>query len=401
MASFRALSRCLVCESTNLYRFLDLGAQPLANSFHDGMNGLSQYPLGLQLCTGCYHVQNVVSVDPEALFADYPYVSGTTQTLRDYFDGFASDVTQAFAERKSHLRVLDIASNDGSLLAAFKARGHDVLGIDPAKNLYPVSQKAGIPTKVAYWNTGTQAQTPGPYDVIVAMNVLGHVMDPVQFLSLCRMSLAQNGRLYVQTSQARMVERGEFDTCYHEHLSFFSARSFARAAQKAGLHIVDMKIVPIHGDSYLLELRHREIGESEGDWMSVDAPAVYDPATYRDFQDRVIRRTQEVRAHIEQARKEGFRVVGYGAAAKAMTFINAGAIDLDFIIDDNPLKVGKLTPGRNVKIVGPDQVASAGKKVFWVLTAWNFKDEIKARIAAKRDTQFDRFLTYFPEVTVE
>ncbi len=416
------MNECLACGGANLKQYLYLGDQPLANSFHDNDAPLPEFPLGLNYCTDCFHSQNLVAVEPDLMFKDYPYVSGTTETLRKYFAGFVETVEHDFPivdtvnewnGLQRRLKVLDIGCNDGSLLGAFKAHGHIAIGVDPAEHLLKVAcvEDRADQTFIGYWDAVTAkvvSAACGPFDVIVAMNVLAHNADPLTFLQLCKSVLAPGGRVYVQTSQALMIANGEFDTVYHEHHSFFTVSSFCALANSAGLHIGAIEHVPIHGTSYLVQLVHPVAGAfypqvAQNFTLGQDEALLgyYQPGLYKALQERADVTADWVRRTIALCREQGYRVVGYGAAAKAMTFLNFAAIDLDLIIDDNPLKIGKLTPGRNIVVWSIDDIKLNSKPVLFVVLAWNFHDEIVRRIKAVRNKPRDRFLTYFPKVKLE
>jgi SAM-dependent methyltransferase len=301
------------------------------------------------------------------------------------------------------LRVLDIASNDGSLLEKFKQRGHAVMGIDPAENLRPLSDARGVPTIVSYWNEDALNQSGGDFDVIVAMNVLAHIANPAEFLTLCGRAARPEGRIYIQTSQAMMIKNGEFDTIYHEHHSFFTVRSFLAVAARAGLSVVKIEHVPVHGVSYLVELTN----QGNGEIFTVPDFAVgrleiehgyYDQATYKQFERRAHATRGEVTELVARHRADGYAIGGYGAAAKGMTFLNFAGLDLDYIVDDNPMKVGLLTPGRDIRVVGPDHLEHDTRDTLFAVLAWNFQEEIVQRIRSRRTRSRDRFFTWFPRV---
>jgi SAM-dependent methyltransferase len=409
MTDYTRLNACLACGGPHLRPTLDLGEQPLANSYHDGSETLDAYPLGVNLCEDCFHTQLTVAVNPDLMFKNYLYVSGTTKTLSGYFEDFVSRAERDLRASRP-LRVLDIASNDGSLLEKFKIRGHDVLGCDPAENLRALSEAKGVPTLVSYWNEDALTKSGGGFDVIVAMNVLAHITYPADFLALCRRALRPGGRIYIQTSQAMMVRNGEFDTIYHEHHSFFTVRSFLALAARAGLSIVDIEHVPIHGMSYLVQLTAGEIGGAgTGVLLGVSdleigrtetSAGYYDLQTYERFARRALTTRDKVAELLAWSRRAGYTLGGYGAAAKGMTFLNFAGLDLDYIIDDNPMKVGLLTPGRNIKIVGPEHLRQDGSNTVFVVLAWNFYEEIMQRIRARRDNALDYYLTYFPRVSL-
>lgn len=390
------MRHCLACGGGMLITYLDLGAQPLANTYHDGTSNLPAYPLGLNVCEDCYHSQLTHAVDPDLLFRDYAYVSGTTATLSAYFDWFVDLVGG------DGLNVLDVAGNDGTLLTKFAAKGHTVLNVDPAENLQPTSEANGVPTLCAYWSSDLAKDLACDFDIIVAMNVLGHVSNPLDFLVGCRDALAEHGRIYIQTSQCEMVERGEFDTVYHEHHSFFTAKSFLRLADRAGLVVESVTKVPVHGTSYLWTLSVDGTPTATvADLFDYELThGYYTDQTYADFGLEAKKTATWLSDVVDIYRENGYLVVGYGAAAKGNTLLNFAAIHLDCIVDDNPLKVGSYTPGVSSLIVGPEALSTMPRDLCIVVLSWNFWEEITERVRAVRDGP-DVFARTFPTKTVE
>ncbi|MDP4099356.1 methyltransferase domain-containing protein [Paenibacillus sp. P96] len=395
---YKRLTRCLCCDSENLHLYANLGHQPLANSYHDGTEKQPDYPLEVNVCQDCFHSQLSIAVNPDLLFKHYLYVSGTTATLQDYFRSFVETVEQQQPKKK--LRVLDIASNDGSLLEHFAKKGHEVQGVDPAENLREISADKGVPTLVGYWDLQTARRLKQKYDVIVAMNVLAHVSNPQKFLLACREVLAEGGKIYIQTSQSEMFKRFEFDTIYHEHHSFFTTRSFRTLAKHAGLKVIHGTKVPVHGTSYLWTLGEadatpdasvREMEEEE------EQAGFYTLPTYRRFGEKMKQTADRVHEAIREYADRGYKIVGYGAAAKGNTFLNFAKLDLDFIVDDNPLKNGMLTPGRNIPIRTSDALRDIEQPLFVLVLSWNFFDEIVSRIRQARSNEQDVYMQYFPE----
>lgn len=400
----RRLLSCLACGSDRLEPVLSLGDQVLANSYRDGRQAGSQpiYELALNRCAACFHCQLSTAVATDLLYRHYLYVSGTTATLRDYFAAFADRVQTAVPP--AHGRsVLELACNDGSLLELLRARGYDTVGVDPAENLHALTLDKGLDVRCEYWGIEAAARLARRFDVIVAMNVLAHGPDPLGFLTACRMCLAPGGRIYVQTSQAFMIDRGEFDTIYHEHHSFFVTRSMQALAARAGLRVVAAEHVAVHGTSYLWTLATDLPEEASLSAMLAQEQArgLYDEASY----DRFAAFAREVRSRfteiVGQYRASGYLPVAYGAAAKGNTFLQfAHGGGLAMVVDDNPLKQGLLTPGTDLPIVPATALAAIAEPVLHVVSAWNFRDEIVRRIRAVRHRPADRFLVYFPKLEI-
>lgn len=398
----KELKECLCCGSKNLTTTLDLGVQPMANSFLESeADEELTFPLVLNLCRDCFHLQLSHAVNPDLLFKNYLYVSGTSQTLRDYFDWFANFTLNYFTEKPKS--VLDIACNDGSQLNSFKALGLTTYGIDPATNLHATSSK-DHEVICDYFTQKYVDHYANRVDVITAQNVFAHNDYPLDFLLQCKAIMHDDSLLFIQTSQADMVKNNEFDTIYHEHLSFFCANSMNELAKRAGLFLVDIQKTPIHGTSYVFVFskvagdttRVEQVLEEERDI------GLQTPATYIEYAKKSQQVVKDLKDTIGAYRAEGFVIAGYGAAAKGMTLLNFGNISLDFIIDDNPLKQGRFTPGIHDPVVSIDMLDECQDvNIAFVPLAWNFFDEIKRKIKTKRNHSEDVFIRYFPTIKVE
>mgnify|MGYP000980134237 FL=1 len=393
--SYTTLDKCVACGGSNLEQFLDLAEQPLANNYHDGTGGGESFRLGLNLCTDCYHTQLPVSVDPKAMFDHYLYVTGTSQTLRDYCDWFAQFVTDR--EQITHGNILDIACNDGTQLDSFRKLGWKTFGVDPAKNLFDIALEKGHMVRNAYWPISYPQM-----DVITAQNVCAHTPNPLDFLEGVKKALTVNGTAYIQTSQSQMYQRNEFDTTYHEHISFFSANSMNTLAKRAGLVLTDIEITPIHGDSYVFVLKHEgaDVKSSVTETIRKEGTeGRHNSMFYKQFginAESIVRKLKDL---VTRCQAEGIPVVGYGAAAKGMTVLNANDIQLDWIVDDNELKQGLLTPGTNIPIKDRSSL-DLDEEIVVVPLAWNFFKEIKENVESIRQNKPTQFIRYFPAVTV-
>jgi SAM-dependent methyltransferase len=300
--------------------------------------------------------------------------------------------------------VLDIACNDGSQLNAFQNLGLRTYGIDPAENLYNLSSQNHQVICDYFTARHTGELKNRNLDVITAQNVFAHNSYPLEFLQTCREIMHDGSRLFVQTSQADMVQNNEFDTIYHEHLSFFNANSMQALVERAGLHLLDIVKTPIHGNSYVFV-----IGKTPGDGDRVNQVleqerelGLQNLITYDVYAERCRQVIKDLTNTLDEFRARGYKLVGYGAAAKGMTLLNFGQIRLDFIIDDNTLKQGLYTPGTGDAVVGIDALTGLEQhKLAFVPLAWNFFAEIRAKIKSRRDQSDDVFVRYFPKISVE
>lgn len=395
-------SECRCCGSTDLARVLDLGSQPLANDYVREPVGQPAFPLELAVCRRCAHNQLTATVDPDLMFRHYLYVSGTSRTLRAHFAGFAHD-TLGWVEPRPR-RVLDLACNDGTLLSAFRAEGCSAQGVDPATNLVALATGAGLDVVEGYW-PAARDRVSGPFDLVTAANVLAHVADPVNFLRAMLDVLTPHGAAVVEFPYAgEMVLHGEWDTIYHEHLSYFLVGPFLRLAERVGAAVVRVRRTPIHGGSIRLAIRRTAGGHCADALDLADSERTADlddPATYAAFARRVEQTCGELMAHVAKAVAAGRKVVGYGASAKGNTLLNTCLLPLAWIADDNPLKHGYLTPGRHVPIRPTADLAGEPGGLGIVLLAWNFADEILANVRRLRPGRGDEAIHYVPQFRTE
>ena len=391
---------CLACGSHNTTLSLDLGQQPLANSYLSDANDEEEtFPLGVYLCSDCFHLQLTTVVDPALIYKNYLYVSGTSKTLKDYSNWFASYVDECCRNMYRSRRVLDIGCNDGTQLDSFKALGYDTWGVDPAENIYPTSSK-NHNIVCDFFSDRVLSKLTNQFDAITAQNVMAHNPDPLQFLLNCKALMSDNTKLFVQTSQANMVLNDEFDTIYHEHINYFNINSMNKLAARAGLFLIDAIRTPIHGTSYVFVFGKREPRPFNIQNALTTEAALQQPQTYVDWVRKVNANMDSLKVYLHGFKQQGFKIVGYGAAAKGNTLLNYLNFKLDLIIDDNPMKQNMYTPGQHILIKGSDAIKEFGPndKIVFMPLAWNFFTEIRSRIKTIRDEPTDIFLKYFPKV---
>jgi len=246
MTDYKILDNCVACGSNDLKSFFDLGLQPLANSYKKSKNQHEQFfPLGVNCCTHCFHVQLTHAVNPDLLFKDYSYVSGINKPMLEFFEWFADMSVNKFDNKPK--TVLDIGCNDASQLDYFKKLGLETYGIDPAENLYAdTSKRHNIICD--YFKTGLLNQE---FDLVTIQNAFAHNYNQLEMLLAAKSVVKDNGLLFIQTSQGDMILNGEFDTIYHEHISFYNINSMNEICKRANLNLIDVLRHPIHGNSYI------------------------------------------------------------------------------------------------------------------------------------------------------
>ena len=313
------LTECLCCRGP-LVPLIDFGPMPLVNTYEVK----EAFPLAVNRCVSCCHLQLSQFVDPELLYRNYTYQSGTGQTALDFFTEFARIALSYFPTARN---VLDIACNDGTQLDAFKAHGLETFGIDPAENLSEISSGKGHKVCSLFFEETRSDQLDKPYDIITAQNVLAHTPDPLRFLRRCTRIMSDHSRLFVVTSQANMIVNGECDTIYHEHISYFNAHSMIALAKRAGLQILDVLMPDIHGTSFVFVLAKGEnsnprANQSSTGWHGNSHTGMMAAPIYSWWKKHALWRVERLRRTVEAYRAQGFYLVGAGAAAKGISMLN-------------------------------------------------------------------------------
>jgi SAM-dependent methyltransferase len=388
---------------------LSLGSTPLANAFvapDRASEPEPTYPLELVFCAGCSLLQLSERVDPKILFRDYVYMTGTSSTMARHHEALASAHAARLALGEESL-VVDIASNDGSLLKAFAAKGVRTLGIEPASNLALVARAAGIDTIDRFFDVDCALAVVADFgnaDLVCANNVLAHVPDLTGFLRGCRLLLGPKGVLSVEVPWlVPLVEHLEYDTIYHEHLSYFSVLALRAAFVRAGLAIFDLEHLPIHGGTV------RVLARAGQDWGAIVEQTcarerrlgLDRAATFLDFAARVATNRTDLRALLESLRRSGGRIAAYGAPAKGNTLLNTCGIGpelVEYTVDKNPLKVGRLTPGMRIPVM-PRERLDSDPPDYLLILPWNLTDEIMEQEAAFRK-KGGRFVIPIPQPRV-
>lgn len=345
--------------------------------------------LKIQLCLDCGLSQLTKVVPPDVMFRHYLYVSSTTTTIRDHFRELAETAARLAGAKPGDLAV-DIASNDGTLLRAFQAAGLKPLGVDPAKNLAAEANAAGLETLCAYWSPETAARIVkehGRASVVTACNVFAHVDDLEAFMKGVAAVLAPEGLFFIELPWVLdFISKGEFDTAYHEHLSYVGLTPLAELMPRSGFELVDVEyFAGIHGGTIRVACSragtrrpHARVSEFFGRERDF---RIKDPKVYEAFARRVEDNGRALRELVRGLRDAGKTLWAYGASAKGNTlvsFFGLTSADLPVAIDDNPKKWGYYTPGARMKIEGIEALKKA-KVDYLLLLAWNFEKEIRDR----------------------
>ncbi|MCP3391515.1 class I SAM-dependent methyltransferase [Bradyrhizobium sp. CCGB12] len=404
--------RCRFCAEELDETFVDLGLSPLANSFvpkerEDATE--PTYPLHARVCRACGLVQ-LPQFEPAAnIFDQYLYYSSYSESWLRHSERYAAEMI-ARAKLGATSEVIEIASNDGYLLQFFRRAGIGALGIEPASGPAAVAIAKGIPTRTCYFGrdvaTALRAEGHRP-DLIVANNVLPHVADINDFVAGLRILLPDSGRVTLELPHLlHLIEGIQFDTIYHEHLSYFSLATLETVFRAHGLRVFDVDELPTHGGSLRLHVCTEAAPRSPSPALERlrrrEAVAGIDqPATYRDFRRKVTAKREMVRDFLEAARRAGKTVLAYGAPAKGNTLLNYCDVTrelIPFTVDRNPHKQGMLLPGTHLPIRDPAALMAARPDYVFILP-WNLKDEIIAQLSEVRSWG-GQFVAPAPDLTI-
>lgn len=387
--------KCRICLSEKLLLYLDFGLTPLANSYvrkEDLSSEEFKEELALQVCEDCGLSQLTRVVNPDLMFRHYLYVSSTTETFRAHCAGLAKTAT-AIAGCQAGDLILDIASNDGCLLLKFRDIGMRVVGVDPAKNLAEEANKGGIPTVCAYWSfEAAQAvlRQFGSPKVITATNVIAHVDNIHEFVKAVNHCLALTGIFIIECPYViDFIENNEFDTVYHEHLSYLGIHPLSVLMANHGFQVVDVQYFEnIHGGTIRVfigrENTYPQSPNVQAFLKKEEEFGIKDRTCYKDFGRRVVANKQKLVGLTGQIHAEGKVMWAYGASAKGNTLMNYLGISSDtvpVVVDDNPKKWGLFTPGAHMRITGIEELGRS-KVDYLLLLAWNFEEEIVRRCRA-------------------
>jgi SAM-dependent methyltransferase len=403
---------CRLCAAPLARTFVDLGEMPLANAFlkpEQLAQPEPRYPLHARVCDRCLLVQVDAVVGREAIFEDYAYFSSYAASWVEHARRFADAFTQRLnLDHRS--MVVEVASNDGYLLKHFVAKGIPCRGIEPARNVAAVADAAGVPTEVCFLGreTGAALRARGvAADLLVANNVLAHVPDLHDFVAGLAALLKPTGLLSIEFPHLlRLIDEVQFDTIYHEHFCYFSLAPVERLLADHGLRVFDVQELPTHGGSLRVLAAPAERAPAEGVGLvavrrAERAAGLDKVETYGGFESKVQAVCDQLVSFLETVRREGRKVVAYGAAAKGNTLLNAcrvGPDHITFAVDASIHKQGRFTPGSHLEIRAP-QALFAAKPDYVLILPWNLRDEIMARLAAIRDWG-GRFVLPIPRLQV-
>lgn len=378
-----------MCKGTNLMPFLDLGHTPPADQFlrrEQLREPEMYYPLEVLLCNGCGLAQLSHVVSPEILYRhDYPYEASVTKTGQHHWAEFARTASEMLKLGANDL-VVDVGSNVGVLLEAFRNNGTRILGVDPASNIVRLAERRGIETINEFFNIEVARHIvgqKGQASLVTATNVFAHIDDLDAFMKAVDLLLGHNGIFIFEAPYfVNLVRHLEYDTIYHEHLSYFCVKPLLPFFARFGMEPFDIQLRDIHGGSFRVFVARRgcrpvspvvaELRQAEEDM------GLYAPQFLQDFRSAVQQNRADLLWLLRRLKHEGKRIAAVSAPAKGMTLLNycrIGTETLDFVTEKSTLKIGRVTPGTHIPVVADDELTRT-QPDFALLLAWNFAEEI-------------------------
>ena len=380
-------NHCPICKSNNINLFLDLGRQPPANDLKDSINSAlncSRFELSLLICNECLYVWLSEKVQPDVLFSNNTYLTGVSNQTRDDMKDFAEDCLRTCNLSKGS-DVLDIGSNDGTLLSFFKKEGCHVLGVDPSRPAFEIAMTKGINTMNRMFDSDTREQilaTTGKMDLVSATNIITHVPNPEEFLINCKYLLKPTGSLVVEFYNFEsMISNSAFDQIYHEHMSYFNFTTFSRLLENVGLEAYKVEQVNSQGGSlrvFISFTGSQNIDESVKNMLETEGGLESIKSRYFLFPQKVAKIKRDALKFLEAEIRSGNKIAGYGASAKAtvfLNFLNLSRSEIIAIADKSPIKQGKFIPGAAIPVVSPDELVNLNPKII-IIFAWNLRKEI-------------------------
>jgi novobiocin biosynthesis protein NovU len=365
------------------------------------------YPLVLERCDACGNLQLRDCLSASVLYRNYFYVTPDSDLLSAHYARLYAQLADGSYVRPSSF-VLEVGSNVGQLLAFLRAKGLRVLGIDPAANICAMAQARGIETVCDFFNEASAEAiraANGTPDLVIARHCLAHNCDPHVMLAGAARVLDEKGHLVVENAYAlNTVEHNEFDQIYQEHMFYFSIRSMQALLAKHGMHLVNVFMAAVHGGSIVFVAKKKSAGDrvspDVGRYLQHEQQGLSAEAFTR-FAANTREIREKLRTLIDELLARGKRIYTYGATAKGNTLLNYVGLtseQLACCVDSTTIKQGRYLPGSRIRVISEEQ-ASADPPDYFLLTAWNYQDEIIAKVR-RTGNERTRFIVPIPSVQV-
>jgi SAM-dependent methyltransferase len=406
--------KCRHCGEELNNTFLDLGSSPPSNSYLTEQSLKEPekwYPLKVMVCDSCWLVQTEDFVGAGEMFSeDYAYFSSFSTTWLDHAERYVEKVVSRFG-LTGDKTVVEIAANDGYLLQYVKAKGIPCYGIEPTSSTAEAAREKGIEIIEDFFGVVKAEELVSQQrqaDLMAANNVLAHVPDINDFVKGFAQLLKPDGVATFEFPHLlNLVEQNQFDTVYHEHYSYLSLTAVQKIFEENGLSVFDVEELPTHGGSLRVYAQQSDTGQQTVADSVARLRTKEDDAGmstidyYHGFQEQVEKVKTDFLSFLLDARKQGKRVAGYGAAAKGNTMMNFAGIRPDlvsYVVDRNPAKQGKYMPGSRIPIVSEERIKQ-DMPDYIVILPWNLKDEVMAQLDYVREWSAE-FVVAVPELSI-
>ncbi|MHC8393564.1 methyltransferase domain-containing protein [Pseudomonas sp. LB3P93] len=405
---------CRGCGTSLDLPLIDLGTSPPSNAYvrADQLEQAEQWvPLKVAVCQQCWLVQTEDYTSADSLFdAEYAYFSSFSSTWLAHADKYVAEMVERFG-LTGDSRVVEIAANDGYLLQYVSGRGIPCLGVEPTRSTAQAAREKGLEIRELFFGRDTASQLIADgwsADLMAANNVLAHVPDINDFLGGFATLLKPTGVATFEFPQLLTLMAGQqFDTLYHEHYSYLSLTAVQTLCERNGLEVFDVSQLSTHGGSLRVFVQRadgarRDVQPAVARQLQAElAAGVKTPEYYATLAPAAERIKHQLLRFLLQAKADGKRVVGYGAAAKGNTLLNYAGVKPDllaWVADANPHKQGKYLPGSRIPIVSPAQI-DLEKPDYVLVLPWNLLHEVSQQLAQVREWG-GRFVIAVPELTV-
>ena len=374
---------CRSCGETKLKRVVSLGYQPLANNLLKKKNEKTElYPLEMNYCPACHNCQLSISVEAKKMFSNYLYTSSTSKSFREHFVNATKKYVKELKLKPKKSYIIDIGSNDGVALKPFKDLGFkNIVGIEPAKNLAKIANKNKIKTLNFFLKNKNIKKIKKNADLVLASNVFAHSDNLKEMAECMKKLLKKDGTIIIEVQYLlNTLKDLTFDNIYHEHYNYWSLTSLVNFFNQFNLTIFRAEKISTHGGSIRIYLKNKKV-KIEKNVKSLlkeeEDFGIKKFSTYQKFADKIYKIRSNVINNLKKLKMKNKEIIGYGSPAKATTALNFFGVtnQIDYIIEDNPLKHGKFLPGVKIPIFSKNKI---NKKVSTILVlAWNFFDDIK------------------------
>ena len=385
---------CLICESDNLSKILDLGNHAYADTFipkERAYDCLDVYNLSCALCNDCGQVQTISKTNPKDRYSlyDYSYTSSNSKISRTHWKDYANKICKKLEIQENNF-VVEIGSNDGFLLQCFKDNGLDVLGVDASEYVAELAQRQNINTIVGFFDSKISDEIIKQFSyakLVVANNVFNHSEDPVSFAESAFNLLEDDGYFVFELPYWKnSIDSQKIDQVYHEHVSYFTAKSSKKIMEKCGFSIIDIEVVDYHGGSlrvYTQKKSNEEIKHCDKLYSFMESELyLFDLDTYNSLKKDLLKRKNALNKHLFDLKSRGIPIIAIGAAAKgntSLTFLSLGNTIIDYVTDTSIHKQNKFTPLTNIPIVD-DNILSSYGEVYALILSWNLSETIKEKL---------------------